>query len=69
MHIASITGWAFAEIMEEVPFSAGLQIIDADLKSKGINRVYVRQSTDFDSLALIDEAFLTLQNGKRLNRS
>jgi len=55
-HIASVTGWAFRDIME-MPIAAGLQIIDADLYSKGINRVYSRTSTPFDSLSLIDKAF------------
>ena len=40
-----------------MPLAAGLQIIDADLFAKGIDRVYSRSNTaaDFDSLALIDE--------------
>lgn len=52
------------EIIEELPLSAGLQIIDANLFAKGIDRVYSRGNTaaDFDSLALIDE---TLEKLKR----
>ena len=44
--------------MEELPFFAGLQIIDADLASKGIDRIYSRggQKADFDTLSLIDRA-------------
>ena len=34
-----------------------MQIIDADLYSKGINRVYARSGPSFDSLTLIDKAF------------
>lgn len=34
-----------------------MQIIDADLYAKGINRVYTRGSQSFDSHALIDKAF------------
>jgi len=56
-----MTGWAFREIMEDLPFSAGLQLIDADLNSKGIERIYVNTRPDFDALSLIDEAFDKLQ--------
>ena len=44
--------------MEELPLAAGLQIIDADLYSKGIDRVYSRSDrrADFDSLRLIEDA-------------
>lgn len=43
--------------MEDLPLSAGLQIIDADLYAKGIDRVYSNgnAAADFDSLRLIDE--------------
>lgn len=43
--------------MEELPLAAGLQIMDADLYAKGIDRVYTRgnDKADFDSLLLIDE--------------
>jgi hypothetical protein len=43
--------------MEEVPFSAGLQLIDADLASKGIERIYSAESPNFDALADIETAF------------
>jgi hypothetical protein len=46
--------------MEELPISAGLQIIDADLYSKGIDRVWASGSQSFDSMRLIDEAFQKL---------
>lgn len=56
-----MTGWAFREIMEELPFSAGLQLIDADLYNKGIERVYVNSASDFDALSLIENAFQKLE--------
>jgi len=43
--------------MEEVPFSAGLQLIDADLASKGIERIYSTETPNFDALADIETAF------------
>jgi hypothetical protein len=48
--------------MEEIPLAAGLQIIDADLYAKGVERVYTRGNpdADFDSLRLIDETFAKL---------
>jgi hypothetical protein len=48
--------------MEEIPLAAGLQIIDADLYAKGIERVYARGNTsaDFDSMRLIEETFSKL---------
>lgn len=55
--LATITGWAYKEIMEEVPFSAGLQLIDSDLYQKGVERVYTNETPNFDSRSLIDEAF------------
>jgi len=59
-HIASITGWGFREITEELPISAGLQIIDAELYANDIPRVYTRNAPSFDSLSLIDEAIKKL---------
>jgi len=61
-HIASVTGWGYTEIIEDLPLAAGLQIIDADLYSKGVRRVHARSNTaaDFDSRALIDDAFKKL---------
>lgn len=54
-----VTGWGYREIMEDVPFAAGLQIIDSDLVSKGIPRIYGRTSNriNFDGLADIEAAF------------
>jgi len=55
-----VTGWAFREIMEELPIAAGLQIIDADLFAKGINRMWTSGGSHFDSAVVIDEAFKNL---------
>ena len=60
-HIAKVTGWGFSEIMEELPLSAGMQIIDADLYANGIERVYRSTGPDFDSLRTIEDAFLKLR--------
>jgi len=49
--------------MEELPISAGLQIIDADLHTKGIVRYY-RSHDDFDSLRLIENEIEKLSNGR-----
>ena len=46
--------------MEEIPIAAGLQIIDADLFSKGINRMWTSGGSCFDSATVIDEAFKNL---------
>jgi hypothetical protein len=46
--------------MEELPISAGMQIIDADLYTKGIQRIYKPIGRRFDSRQLIDEAFSKL---------
>jgi hypothetical protein len=45
--------------MWEVPYAAGLQILDADSFARGIPRVYLRDNpqADFDSVAAIDAAF------------
>lgn len=55
--------------MEELPFSAGLQIIAADQISKGIDLIYVTDAIipDFDSRSLIDKAFQK-SNGKSKNQ-
>lgn len=57
--IASITGWGYREIMEELPFSAGLQILHADDYANGRARIWSRdkKAEEFDSLALIEDAF------------
>jgi hypothetical protein len=48
--------------MWEVPYAAGLQILDADSFSRGIPRVYLRDdpSAVFDSLAAIESVFQKL---------
>lgn len=48
--------------MWEVPYAAGLQILDADSFSRGIPRVYLRDNpqADFDSLAAIDAVLKNL---------
>jgi hypothetical protein len=57
--LASITGWGFQQIMWQIPFAAGLQILDADSFSHGVPRLYLRRNpnADFDSLAAIESAF------------
>ena len=57
--IAKTTGWGFREILEDLPFAAGLQIIHADDAAHGRKRAWTRNSrkVDFDSLAAIDAAF------------
>jgi len=48
--------------MWEIPYAAGLQILDADSFSRGIPRVYLRDSphAHFDSLAEIESVFQKL---------
>jgi hypothetical protein len=48
--------------MEELPFSAGLQIIHADDYSNGVERQWhnLKQSASFDSLSTIEAAFAKL---------
>lgn len=48
--------------MEELPFSAGLQMIHADDYQNGIERHWARneRAGSFDSLAIIEEAFSKL---------
>jgi hypothetical protein len=45
--------------MWEIPYAAGLQILDADSFARGIPRVYLRNNAkeDFDSLAEIERIF------------
>lgn len=60
--IAKITGWGYREILEDLPFGAGLQIIHTDDFAHGRRRTWSRNSrkVDFDSLAAIDAAFKNL---------
>lgn len=49
--------------MEELPFSTGIQIIDAENISCGVDLVYVGEHAgkpDFDSMSLIEKAFQNL---------
>jgi hypothetical protein len=48
--------------MWEVPYAAGLQILDADSFARGIPRVYLRDdpAAVFDSLAAIESVFQKL---------
>jgi hypothetical protein len=57
--LASITGWGFHACMWQIPFAAGLQILDADAFQHGVPRLYLRRNpnADFDSLAAIESAF------------
>jgi hypothetical protein len=45
--------------MWEIPYAAGLQILDADSFARGIPREYTRNNAkeDFDSLAEMERAF------------
>jgi hypothetical protein len=45
--------------MWEVPYAAGLQILDADSFMRGIPRLYVRENPQavFDSLEAIESVF------------
>jgi hypothetical protein len=48
--------------MWEIPYAAGLQILDADSFARGIPRVYLRDdpATVFDSLQAIESVFQKL---------
>jgi hypothetical protein len=52
-----LTGWGFVHILEELPFSAGLQLLQADDYTKGIHRPWSRNnaSVDVDALATIED--------------
>jgi hypothetical protein len=53
--------------MWEIPYAAGLQILDADSFARGIPRVYTRNNArqDFDCLAEIDRILKT-HNGRKI---
>jgi len=57
--IAKITGWGRNEILYNLPFSVGLQIIHADDASRGLIKPWIhnRRGNKIDSLALIESAF------------
>jgi hypothetical protein len=61
--IAKATGWGWREIIEELPFSAGLQIIFCDDAAQGKRRAWLRDSkvADVDALAQLEEAFAKVQ--------
>jgi len=56
--IAKITGWGYREITEELPFSAGLQIIFCDDAAQGRRRFWTRdnRALDVDALAQLEAA-------------
>ncbi len=54
--LATITRWAYDEILWNLPLSAGLQIIDAELFKENIPRVYVSLTSEIDALSIIDKA-------------
>ena len=60
--LAKITGWGFQEILSELPFSAGLQLLHADSWAHGQQKYWTRNNTAavFDSVAEIDAAFARL---------
>jgi hypothetical protein len=55
--IAKITGWGFREIVEELPFAAGLQLLHCDGMASGQTRVWTnaQASNSVDALALLDD--------------
>ena len=55
--LATLTGWGFVHILEELPFAAGLQLLQADDYTKGIHRPWSRNnaSVDVDALATIED--------------
>jgi len=62
LRIAKVTGWGFREIMEDLPFAAGLQIIHAEDYSNGRERTWCsdERAASFDSMASIEAAFAKL---------
>ena len=52
-----ITGWGFREIMEELPFAAGLQLLHADDYVNGRHSAWANNnaSVDVDALATIED--------------
>jgi hypothetical protein len=55
--------------MWEIPYAAGLQILDADSFARGIPRVYTRSNEreDFDALAEIERILKTHKTHKSHN--
>ena len=52
-----ITGWGFREIMEELPFAAGLQLLHADDYANGRHSAWANNnaSVNVDALATIED--------------
>jgi hypothetical protein len=61
--LAKITGWGYREIMEELPFGAGLQMIFCDDSAHGRRRKWMRnnRSVNVDALTAIEEAMQNAQ--------
>jgi hypothetical protein len=61
--IAKVTGWGWREITEELPFSAGLQLIFCDDAAQGRRRRWTsnNKAGDVDALAMLEEAFAKVQ--------
>jgi hypothetical protein len=62
--LAAATGWGYNEIMDEVPLSLGLQIIDAQCLKEGVmrERIDVNQQTE-SAEEIIDKAFKSIGHG------
>jgi hypothetical protein len=62
--LAKITGWGHREILEELPFSTGLQLLHADDYQQGHRREwkYSRRAADVDAIALMETAWQKLNS-------
>jgi len=62
-----MTGWGRREILEELPFSVGLQMIHCDDAAHNIPREWQRnrKTGDVDALALIEDALCRNSNSTR----
>ena len=60
--VAKLTGWGYRQIMWEIPFTAGLQLLHAESFAHGITKRWKRNNTSalFDFEAEIDAAFAKL---------
>jgi len=58
-----MTGWGYREILEELPFGAGLQLIFCDDSAHGRKRRWSRASSkkNVDALTAIEEAMRKCQ--------
>lgn len=61
--LAKITGWGYREIMEELPFGAGLQMIFCDDAAHGRRRRWTRnnKAVSVDALSAIERAMQKCQ--------